>query len=372
MPTPELDPLPRRTLRIGRDTIDTPDQTRLPFEEVTLTLTDAADCARAIATMQVRGAPLIGAVAGFGLAFALREAADDRALDAALDRLAATRPTAVNLRWALGRVRARVIALAPAERAAAAWLEACAIAEEDVAINRAIGEHGAALLRGLAGHRAAAGRPVTAAQPLSVMTHCNAGRLATVAHGTALAPLYALHAAGVPLHVWVDETRPRNQGASLTAWELADAGLRCTVVADNAGGQLMREGRVDAVIVGCDRVARNGDVANKVGTYLKALAARDAGVPVWVACPTPTLDPVLADGAAIPIEARDPREVTHVSGRAADGRVCEVQLVPDGVPAFNPAFDVTPARLVDLLITERGAIAACGDAIAALRAGRSD
>jgi methylthioribose-1-phosphate isomerase len=368
MPTPVPERAPPRTLRTERDAIVTLDQTRLPFESVTLTLRDAAACGRAIAGMQVRGAPLIGAVAGFGLAFALREAADDAALDAALGRLAATRPTAVNLRWALERIRDRVRPLPASERAVAAWREACAIADEDVAINRAIGEHGAALLRDLARRRAQAGRPVTGAAPLAVLTHCNAGRLATVAHGTALAPLYALHAAGVPLHVWVDETRPRNQGASLTAWELADAGVRCTVVADNAGGQLMREGRVDAVIVGCDRVARNGDVANKVGTYLKALAARDAGVPFWVACPTPTLDPGVADGAGIPIEARDPREVTHASGRGADGAVHEVQLVPDGVPAFNPAFDVTPARLVDALITEHGAIAARPEAIAALRA----
>jgi len=368
MPTSDRESPPQRTLRVERDAIVTLDQTRLPFEVVTLALADAAACASAIATMQVRGAPLIGAVAGFGLALALREAADDAALDTALARLAATRPTAVNLRWALERVHARVRALPPAQRAAAAWREACAIADEDVAINRAIGDHGAALLHDLARRRAGAGRPVTTAAPLSVLTHCNAGRLATVAYGTALAPVYALHAAGVPLHVWVDETRPRNQGASLTAWELADAGVPCTVVADNAGGQLMREGRVDAVIVGCDRVARNGDVANKVGTYLKALAARDAGVPFWVACPTPTLDPALADGAAIPIETRDPREVTHASGRAADGTVREVQLVPDGVPAFNPAFDVTPARLVDALITERGAIPAREQALAALYA----
>jgi methylthioribose-1-phosphate isomerase len=367
-PTPDPEPALRRTLRTERDAIVTLDQTRLPFESVPLVLRDAAACGRAIATMQVRGAPLIGAVAGFGLAFALREAADDAALEAAFCRLAATRPTAVNLRWALERVRDRIRPMPASQRPAAAWREACAIADEDVAINRAIGEHGAALLHELVQQRARAGRPVTAAAPLQVLTHCNAGRLAAVAHGTALAPLYALHAAGVPLHVWVDETRPRNQGASLTAWELADAGVDCTVVADNAGGQLMREGRVDAVIVGCDRVARNGDVANKVGTYLKALAARDAGVPFWVACPTPTVDHGVADGAGIPIEARDPREVTHASGRGADGAVREVQLVPDGVPAFNPAFDVTPARLVDALITEHGAIAARHEAIAALRA----
>jgi methylthioribose-1-phosphate isomerase len=314
--------------------------------------------------MQVRGAPLIGAVAAFGLAFALRERADDAALEAAHARLAATRPTAVNLRWALDRVSAAARPRPVAGRADVAWACALAIAEEDVAINAAIGAHGAALLEALAARRAASGRPVAAADPLEVLTHCNAGRLAAVAHGTALAPLYALHERGVPLHVWVDETRPRNQGASLTAWELAQAGVRCTVVADNAGGLLMREGRVDAAIVGCDRVAANGDVANKVGTYLKALAARDAGVPFWVACPTPTIDPSAADGAAIPIEARDPREVTHLSGLADDGRVRAVRVVPEGVAAFNPAFDVTPARLVDALLTEHGAVAADAEGVA--------
>ncbi len=368
-PTPPDDDPPPRTLRVDGRVLRTIDQARLPFERIELALADAEACARAIATMQVRGAPLIGAVAGFGLAFALRSADDDAALEAALQRLASTRPTAVNLRWALERVRARVLPLPPGRRAGAAWDEAVAIADEDVAINRAIGGHGAALLREVAARRAGAGRPVGPAAPLQVLTHCNAGRLAAVAHGTALAPLYALHAAGVPLHVWVDETRPRNQGASLTAWELADAGVACTVIADNAGGQLMREGRIDAAIVGCDRVARNGDVANKIGTYLKALAARDAGVPFWVACPTPTIDAAVADGAAIPIEARDARELTHVSGLGADGRVVEVRVVPEGVPGFNPAFDVTPARLVDALVTEHGPVPADADGIArALRA----
>ena len=357
---------PPRTLRVSGEHVLTLDQARLPFEVVELALRDAAACAHAIATMQVRGAPLIGAVAAFGLAFALREAAGDAALEAAFERLASTRPTAVNLRWALTRVRARVRPLPEGERAATAWAEAVGIADEDVAINAAIGAQGAALLREVAARRAAAGRPVEAAAPLQVLTHCNAGRLAAVAHGTALAPIYALHAAGVPLHVWVDETRPRNQGASLTAWELADAGVPCTVIADNAGGLLMREGRVDAVIVGCDRVARNGDVANKIGTYLKALAARDAGVPFWVACPTPTVDLALADGAAIPIEHRDPRELTHVTGLHADGTPQEVRLVPEGVAALNPAFDVTPARLVDALITEHGPCAASEAGLASL------
>jgi methylthioribose-1-phosphate isomerase len=353
-----------RTLRVVGHAVVTLDQTRLPFERIELGLDTLAGCAHAITSMQVRGAPLIGATAAFGLAFALRESSDDAALDTALARLAGTRPTAVNLHWALRRLEAVVRPLPPAGRAEAAWREAVAVADQDVAINRAIGRHGADLLRAVAGRRADAGRPVGAGAPLQVLTHCNAGRLAAVAHGTALAPLYALHAAGVPLHVWVDETRPRNQGASLTAWELHEAGVPCTVIADNAGGALMRDGRVDAVLVGCDRVARNGDVANKIGTYLKALAARDAGVPFWVACPTPTIDPTLADGGAIPIETRDARELTHVVGRAAGGACIEVRLVPDGVDGFNPAFDVTPARLVDALVTERGVVPACESGVA--------
>ena len=367
-----LPDLPVRTLVARADhTAVTLDQTRLPFDRVELVLSHAADCAHAIASMQVRGAPLIGAVAAFGLALAVREASDDAALDAAHAMLLATRPTAVNLRWALDRVHARVASASTGQRWAIAWREACAIANEDVAINRAIGEHGAEHLRRLIAQREAVGRPVDARTPLQLLTHCNAGRLAAVAHGTALAPIYALHRTGVPLHVWVDETRPRNQGASLTAWELADAGVPCTVVADNAGGLLMRQGRVDAVIVGCDRVARNGDVANKIGTLLKALAARDAGVPFWVACPSPTIDPASGGTSlarsrrwavrgplTIEIETRSARELTHITGRAADGRLQEVQLVPDGVTGFNPAFDVTPARLVDALLTEHGMVAA--------------
>lgn len=369
MDTPDPAADRERTLTVLRDTLVTIDQARLPFERHRLTLADEAACATAITTMQVRGAPLIGAVAAFGLAFALRRDAGDAALAAARSRLAATRPTAVNLRWALDRVAAAVAPLVPGARARAAWREALAIADEDVAINAAIGEHGAALLAAVIARRAAAGRPVDAADPLQVLTHCNAGRLATVAHGTALAPVYALHARGVPLHLWVDETRPRNQGAALTAWELHAAGVRCTVVADNAGGLLMRSGRVDAVLVGCDRVAANGDVANKIGTVLKALAARDAGVPFWVACPTPTIDAAAADGDAIPIEARSADEVTHVTGRDDHGRRATVRVVPDGVAAYNPAFDVTPARLVDALVTERGVFEATAAGVAAALTG---
>jgi methylthioribose-1-phosphate isomerase len=348
-----------RTLWIDDDGLPaTWDQTLLPFEQRVIVLADETDCARAIATMQVRGAPLIGAVGAWGLALALRQCADDAALDAALARLAATRPTAVNLRWALERVRDAVRPLPASARAVAARAEAGRLCDEDVACNAAIGRHGATLLAPLA-------RP---GRPLQLLTHCNAGRLATLDHGTALAPVYALHEAGVPLHVWVDETRPRNQGASLTAWELGERGVPHTVIADNAGGQLMREGRVDAVIVGCDRVAMNGDVANKIGTYLKALAARDNRVPFIVACPVSTIDPLAPDGAAIPIEARDPAEVASIRGRAPDGRVLDLRLLPEGSPAFNPAFDVTPARLVDSLLTEHGPCAAQPEALARLLA----
>jgi methylthioribose-1-phosphate isomerase len=334
----------------GRDALYVIDQRRLPHEFVVARLDDADAVAHAIADMTVRGAPLIGATAAYGVALAMNADGGDAALDRVVARLAATRPTAVNLGWALARMRQRLQPLPPAARAQAAWAEAAAIADEDVATNQAIGRHGLALLRGL--------RPRDGRR-LQVLTHCNAGWLATVDWGTALAPVYLAQAQGLDLHVWVDETRPRNQGAALTAWELGQQGIAHTVIADNAGGHLMQRGQVDAVLVGCDRVSAGGDVANKIGTYLKALAARDNGVPFWVAMPCSTLDPGIADGLAqIPIEARAAREVTHLRGRTAAGELVEVQLVPDGSAAANPAFDVTPARLVDALITERGVVAA--------------
>jgi methylthioribose-1-phosphate isomerase len=350
-----------RTLRIDDDgVLRTLDQTMLPFAQRELALQTADDCHRAIVTMQVRGAPLIGAVGAWGLALALRDDPSDANLLASWRRLLAARPTAVNLRWALDRTMRRVASLPAEQRAQAARDEAVAICDEDAECNRRIGEHGAALLEALRGARPAA----DAGRALNVLTHCNAGRIATLDHGTALAPLYLLHSRGVPIHVWVDETRPRNQGAGLTAWELAARGVPHTVIVDNAGGLLMRQGRVDAVIVGCDRVAANGDVANKIGTYLKALAARDSGLPFWVACPVSTIDPQTADGDSIPIEERDAREVTHVNGRLPDGSLGAVQVVPDGSPVANPGFDVTPARLVDALVTERGVFAASSDGVA--------
>ena len=335
------------------------DQTLLPHRFETRSLRSLEEAAAAIGTMVVRGAPLIGVTGAYGLMLALQRDPSGSALAAAFAQLNATRPTAVNLRWALERVRDLVAPLPEAERAAAAQAEAAAIAEEDVAMCDAIGEHGLAIFRELA----AARPPERQGQPFNVLTHCNAGWLATVDWGTALAPIYKAHRAGLNIHVWVDETRPRNQGASLTAYELGREGVPHTVIVDNAGGHLMQHGQVDAVIVGTDRTTRSGDVCNKIGTYLKALAAHDNGVPFYVALPASTIDWTIADGVAeIPIEARAAAEVTHIQGRIASGpaagEIANVQLTPDGSDGFNPAFDVTPARLVTALITERGVAAA--------------
>jgi methylthioribose-1-phosphate isomerase len=317
------------------------DQTLLPYRTVRRTLTFADEAAEAIRAMRVRGAPLIGATAAFGLALALARDPSDDSLSNAIRMLAATRPTAVNLAWALARMERRLAPLAPVARAEAAWQEAQAIADEDAAANHAIGEHGLALLRALR----------SGGRGLDVMTHCNAGWLATVAHGTALAPVYAAHAEGIAIHVFVSETRPRNQGL-LTAWELAQAGVRHTLIADNAAGHLLQHGKVDAVIVGADRIAANGDVANKIGTYLKALAAREAGVPFYVAAPEYTIDWACPSGAAIPIEERSGEEL-----RTVRGANCEARTAAQETAVANPAFDVTPARLVTGIVTERGVAA---------------
>ena len=334
------------------------DQTRLPHRFETIRLATVADAARAIATMQVRGAPLIGATAAYGVALALKADPSDAALKRAYAELHAARPTAINLKWALDEMVRAVRPLPPGERAKAGYARAAEICEEDVAINRALGRHGHALIAA-----AAARKP---GEPVNILTHCNAGWLAAVDVGTALAPVYTAHEAGVAVHVWVDETRPRNQGAALTAWELKHHGVPHTVIADNTGGHLMQHGLVDMAIVGTDRVAANGDVCNKIGTYLKALAARDNGVPFYIGLPSPTIDFAIADGLAdIPIEQRSGDEVATISGRTADGRIEAVTLVPDGSPVANYAFDVTPARLITGLITERGVIAAERAALAA-------
>jgi methylthioribose-1-phosphate isomerase len=335
------------------------DQTRLPHEFVTARLVTLDDAVTAIRTMQVRGAPLIGATAAYGLCLALRADCSDAALERAYAALFAARPTAINLKWGLDEIRVAVDGLASPARVAAAYARAAAICEEDIAINRAIGRHGVKLIEAIAARK----KP---GQPVEILTHCNAGWLATVDWGTATAPIYTAHERGIPVHVWVDETRPRNQGAALTAWELGKHGVPHTVIADNTGGHLMQRGRVDLVLVGTDRVTANGDVFNKIGTYLKALAAFDNAVPFYVALPSPTIDFAVSDGVSeVPIEQRAPEEVATMTGRTADGRIETVTIIPKNSPVANYAFDVTPARLVTGLITERGVLGASRAALAA-------
>jgi methylthioribose-1-phosphate isomerase len=342
---------------IGEDAFGIIDQTKLPHQFVTLALRNAEAAAHAIVTMQTRGAPLIGAVAAYGLALAMREDASDENLTKVHDMLAETRPTAINLRWALKRMRDALRNRPREDRAALAWKEAAAIADEDVAMSEAIGQNGLAIIRELSEKKK---------KKLSILTHCNAGWLATVDYGTALAPIYLAHDEGIDLHVWVDETRPRNQGASLTAFELGGHGVDHTILADNAGGHYMQAGEVDMVIVGTDRVTANGDVANKIGTYLKALAARDNGVPFYVALPSSTIDWTIADGRDIPIEERSEDEVLKMAGRLPDGSVTVVEIAAPGSGAANPGFDVTPARLVTGFITERGTCAATPEGLRSL------
>jgi methylthioribose-1-phosphate isomerase len=332
---------------IGQRAVGIIDQTRLPYEFCTLELAEWRAVATAIAVMQVRGAPLIGSAAAYAVALATNEDPDEAFLDLACRDLLATRPTAVNLRWAVRRMRAQLDRLPPSERRTAAWREADAIAQEDVATNRTIGSYGSALL---------AQCHARTRRPVNVLTHCNAGWIATVDLGTALAPVYLAHDAGVPVHVWVDETRPRNQGL-LTAWELEAHGVPHTLIADNAGGHLMQHGKVDMVMVGADRVSRGGDVCNKIGTYLKALAARESSVPFYAAVPSPTIDWQLQDALRdAPIEERAASELRTVHGLDASGRRASVQLASPASAVANPAFDVTPARLVTGLITERGIV----------------
>jgi methylthioribose-1-phosphate isomerase len=332
------------------------DQSRLPHEFALVRLSTLDDAVRAIADMIVRGAPLIGATGAYGMALALRADSSTESLRAARERLVAARPTAVNLRWAVDEIVAAVAPLPAVERAAAAFQCAGDICDEDVASCSSIGEYGKQILAEIAGKHPG--------RRLDVLTHCNAGWLATVDFGTALAPIYKAHDAGISLHVWVDETRPRNQGASLTAWELGQHGVPHTVIADNAGGHLMQHGRVDVCIVGSDRTTATGDVCNKIGTYLKALAARDCGVPFYAALTGPTIDWEITDGVAhIPIEERGADEVRWMRGRTADGVLASVNILPAGSAAANPGFDVTPARLVTGIITERGVCPATSDGL---------
>ncbi len=334
-----------RTIWEVENGVEIIDQTLLPHEFKTTVLRSLRDAAHAIKAMLVRGAPLIGATAAYGMVLQCYEDASDGALRSASDTLLATRPTAVNLRWALERMKAAILPVGSTERLRAAREMAAVICDEDVALNESIGRHGLALLRDLHQRKSA----------LNVLTHCNAGWLCSVDWGTALAPLYKAHDSGIPVHVWVDETRPRNQGASLTAWELGQHGVPHTVIVDNAGGHLMQHGQVDLCIVGTDRTTARGDVCNKIGTYLKALAAHDNHVPFYVALPSPTIDWNVHDGLKeIPIEQRGAEEVATISGRTRGGSRETVSILPEGTQVANYGFDVTPAKYVTGLITEKG------------------
>jgi len=350
-----------RTIWVNDDgwSVEVIDQTKLPHEFETLRLASADDAARAIKDMVVRGAPLIGATAAYGICLAMREDCSDAALHEAYAELAATRPTAINLKWALDAMVEAIKLESGHERIGAAYARAAKICDDDVEICRQIGEHGLSLIRGIA--------DMKPGKVVNILTHCNAGWLACVDWGTALAPIYMAHDAGYPVHVWVDETRPRNQGASLTAFELGRHGVPHTIVPDNAGGHLMQHGQVDLCIVGTDRTTARGDVANKIGTYLKALAAYDNDVPFYVALPHTTIDWTLDDGVAeIPIEQRSAREVTHMTGRTEAGVIETVEISAPGSAAANYGFDVTPARLVTGLITERGVAPATREGLLAL------
>ncbi len=357
----KVDGKPTRTIWLSQDgwAVEIIDQTRLPHEFVTTRLETLDDAAAAIRDMKVRGAPLIGATAAYGMALAMHGDPSDESLEKASKVLIETRPTAVNLRWAIDDMNGRLGPLSPNARSGAAYKRAADICDEDVDICSAIGDHGKALIE-------AASKEKETGGPVNVLTHCNAGWLATVDWGTALAPIYKAFDAGIPVHVWVDETRPRNQGASLTAWELGQHGVPATVIVDSAGGHLMQQGQVDLCITGTDRTTAAGDVCNKIGTYLKALAADDNGVPFYVALPGPTIDWTLDDGRDIPIEERGAEEVTSMTGRTQSGEVTAVEITPKGANAANPAFDVTPARLITGLITERGVSPASKEGLAKL------
>jgi methylthioribose-1-phosphate isomerase len=347
----------RRTIELADDkvSVNVLDQAALPYAIQWMRLADLGDVARAIRDMHIRGAPLIGATAAYGVAIALRH--DPKSLETAIDVLGATRPTAINLRWALESMRKKLVDVAISDRAAAAFAAAAAVCDADVACCESIGQHGLALIEAAA--KKANGRPVR------VLTHCNAGWLATVDWGTALAPVYKAFEAGIPLHVWVDETRPRNQGM-LTAWELVQHGVPHTVIADNAGGHLMQHGEVDLCIVGTDRTTRNGDVANKIGTYLKGLAAHDNKIPFYGAVPSSSIDWTIDEPSQIPIEERSGDEVRFVSGHGTDGKPARVQVVGSASNVANPAFDVTPRRYMTGLITERGVAQASRESLKAL------
>ncbi len=351
-----------RTIWLNDDgvSVDIIDQRWLPHEFRIETVSTVDGIATAIRDMWVRGAPLIGVTAAYGMAIQMRADPSDAALDAAWEQLHETRPTAINLRWALDEMRRVLRPLPESERADAAYKRAGEIADEDIELNRGIGRNGLEIIRKIAATK----KP---GEPVNILTHCNAGWLATVDYGTATAPIYLAVEEGIAVHVYVDETRPRNQGAQLTAWEMAGHGVPHTLIVDNAGGHLMQRGQVDMVIVGTDRTTANGDVCNKIGTYLKALAAHDNGVPFYVGLPSPTIDWTVADGLTeIPIEERSGDEVSLVWGKNAGGEVVQVRVSPEATNAANPAFDVTPARLITGLITERGVAEATPESLKAM------
>ena len=351
-----------RTIWLSDDkrSVEIIDQRWLPHEFRVETIGTVDGIATAIRDMWVRGAPLIGVTAAYGVAIQMADDPSDEVLDVVWETLHKTRPTAINLRWALDEMRRSLKPIAPEQRAEAAYRRAAEIADEDVGLNRAIGENGLKIIKEIAARK----KP---GEPVNILTHCNAGWLATVDYGTATSPIYLAVEAGIPVHVYVDETRPRNQGAQLTAWEMAGHGVPHTLIVDNAGGHLMQHGEVDMVIVGTDRTTANGDVCNKIGTYLKALAAADNDVPFYVALPSPTIDWTVGDGLAeIPIEERSGDEVSLVWGKTADGKIAQVRVSPEATPAANPAFDVTPARLVTGLITERGVAKASREGLKAM------
>ena len=344
----------------GGHSVDIIDQRWLPHDFRVETVSTVDGIATAIRDMWVRGAPLIGVTAAYGVAIQMADDPSDAALERVWHTLHETRPTAINLRWALDTMVAFLKPIAPAERAAAAWRRAAEIADEDVELNRSIGRNGLEIIRKIAAGKKPGER-------VNILTHCNAGWLATVDYGTKTAPIYMAHDEGIPVHAYVDETRPRNQGAQLTAWELAGHGVPHTLIVDNAGGHLMQRGQIDMVIVGTDRTTAQGDVCNKIGTYLKALAAADNGVPFYVALPSPTIDWTVSDGLKeIPIEERSGDEVSYVWGKTATGEIAQVRISPEATPAANPAFDVTPARLITGLITERGVAKASREGLAGL------
>ena len=348
-----------RSIWINRDgwSVDVIDQTRLPHRFEVLNLKTLQHACDAISNMVVRGAPLIGATAAYGLSLAMREDATDNALEQACSALLETRPTAINLRWALDRLQQELSQLPAALRSNHAFKLSTEIAELDVITNQKIGDYGLELIEQIAANK-------KQGEPVNILTHCNAGWLATVDWGTATAPIYKAHNGGIAVHVWVDETRPRNQGASLTTWELGHHGVPHSLIVDNVGGHLMQHGMVDLCMVGSDRTTRSGDACNKIGTYLKALAAHDNGVPFYVCLPGSTIDWSISDGQReVPIEQRGPDEVTKVSGLLEDGNLAEVAISPAGTTVANYAFDVTPARLITALVTERGVLAANSDTL---------